>query len=104
MTITNLTPHNITMFKNGKVDRVFTSEGLARVSSKISHHSYIGGIRINSIERLGLMGLPDETTDQYYIVSQIVKMYCSCRKDLLVPDELVRNDQGLVIGCRALSL
>lgn len=39
----------------------------------------------------------------YYIVSQLVKSALPDREDLLVPAEVVRDEQGHIIGCRSLG-
>jgi hypothetical protein len=39
----------------------------------------------------------------YYIVSFMVKSASPGRKDLLVPNELVRNEKGIIIGCKSFS-
>ena len=40
----------------------------------------------------------------YYIVSQLVKTANSDRKDLLVPAEVVRDNNGSIIGCRSFGI
>lgn len=40
----------------------------------------------------------------YYIVSRMVANALPNRKDLLVPNELVRDDQGNIIGCRSFEV
>jgi len=39
----------------------------------------------------------------FFIVSQLVKSALPTRADLLVPAEVVRDDQGRIIGCRSLG-
>ena len=48
--------------------------------------------------------LPAPKKDVYYIVSSVVKAANPERNDLLVPHDLVRNEDGAVIGCRGLAL
>lgn len=42
--------------------------------------------------------------ETYYIVSQIVKSALPTRKDLLVPAEVVRDENGNIVGCKSLGL
>lgn len=39
----------------------------------------------------------------YYIVSQLVKNALPHRRDLLVPAEVQRSKEGLILGCRSLG-
>lgn len=48
-------------------------------------------------------GLPDPAPRTHYIVSRVVAEAARDRRDLLVPDDTVRDEQGRIIGCRALA-
>ena len=48
-------------------------------------------------------GLPEYSNGVYYIVSQIVKNALPQRKDLLVPAEVVRGEDGTIYGCKSLG-
>ena len=45
-----------------------------------------------------------KTPSTYYIVSQLIKSALPKRVDLLVPAEVVRDDNGNIIGCRSLGI
>jgi hypothetical protein len=47
--------------------------------------------------------LPEENPKTIIIVSLLVKSALPHRKDLVVPAELVRNDNGTIIGCKSLG-
>jgi len=49
-------------------------------------------------------GLPDPIPGTVFLVSRIVKAAVPDRMDCMVPDDLVRDSEGRVIGCRRLSL
>ncbi len=49
------------------------------------------------------IGLPKQADGTYYIVSQMVKSACPERDDLLVPADVVRDDNGNIIGCRGFN-
>ena len=49
-------------------------------------------------------GLPSEEDGTMYIVSALVKSALPSRKDLVVPNEAVRDDQGRIVGCRSLGV
>lgn len=48
-------------------------------------------------------GLPEYEEGTFYVVSQLVKGALPERKDLLVPAEVLRDDQGNIIGCKSLG-
>ncbi len=48
-------------------------------------------------------GLPEPKKDTYYIVSALVAGAAKDRKDLLIPNELVRDEKGRIIGCKNLA-
>jgi hypothetical protein len=45
-------------------------------------------------------GLPEQTAGTYLIVSRVIAAACPDRLDLLVPDNLVRDSDGRIVGCR----
>jgi hypothetical protein len=47
--------------------------------------------------------VPNEKENVYYIVSTLVAQAFDYRKDFLVPIEVVRDDDGNPIGCKALG-
>jgi hypothetical protein len=49
----------------------------------------------------GSVDLPPETGD-IYIVSNIVRQAFPDRKDLASPGDLIRDENGIVIGCKNL--
>ena len=49
-------------------------------------------------------GLPEYQANTFYIVSQLVKSALPQRADLLVPAEVVRDEKGVIIGCRSLGI
>jgi len=47
--------------------------------------------------------LPDPPEGVYYIVSLAVAQ-AARRPDLLVPDDMVRDEQGRILGCRRFAV
>ena len=60
-------------------------------------------IPLNKVELSEIENLPDVSLEYYYIVSRIVAEACPERTDLFIPDEIVRDENGRIIGCRALA-
>lgn len=48
-------------------------------------------------------GLPEPEEDTIYIVSNLVAQAVPHREDVFFPDDIVRDEQGNIIGCRALG-
>ena len=101
--IKNLTPHDVNIVEGGKVIKTFKSEGLVRCTQSTEIVGEVEGINITSTVFGDVEGLPAETEGTYYIVSRLVLNACRSRNDLLVPNELVRDDKGNIIGCQSLA-
>ncbi len=103
MKIINLTPHKISIYKDDILVRTYESKGVARVFQKSIVVDNIDGIFIYKNIYGDVSGLPEETSNTFYIVSKIVADACPHRSDLLLTNDCVRNEEGVIIGCRSLS-
>ena len=106
-TILNQTPHPINII--GEIGTTtIPSNGVARVSQNtnplqpIEHEGNV--IPIVESTFGNVKGLPDMASNTVIIVSSIVKAALPDRYDLVVPTDFVRNEQGHILGCRALSI
>ena len=105
--IINLTPHKITCFdQKGNITREFESEGNARVEQHTIHRGIECGVQISETGFGEVQGLPEESIESgiCYIVSMIVRTASPNRLDLLVPNDLVRDEEGRILGCKSLSI
>jgi hypothetical protein len=103
--IKNFTPHPISICNNaGEVVRVFQPEGLVRLRAVTVPAGEIDGILVTRTEFGEPEGLPDFKEGTFYIVSQLVKSALPSRSDLLVPAEVVRDENGNIVGCKSLGL
>ena len=119
--IVNLTPHTVNLIGLDGI-RAFSPSGqVARVSTEYadlnpSNMSFskesikaLEGIKFISTEFGETINLPDCEKDEFgnieklFIVSAVLKTACPDRNDLIVPADLVRDEKGGVIGCRAFS-
>lgn len=107
--VINLTPHAVNIVgDDGSVSVTIPASGdVARCSQTIS---IVGSVTLGSVaipissSSYGeVVDLPEPQDNTYYIVSRLVMSACPARQDLLVPNDLVRNDAGQVIGCRSLA-
>jgi hypothetical protein len=107
--VINLTQHDVNLYvKIGTDDAaaivaIPPAGMVARCSVRREKVGEVGGIPVNRAGFGDVEGLPDPQPDTYYIVSALVAQACPDRHDLLLPDDTIRDDQGRIIGCRALA-
>ncbi len=103
-TIKNLTPHTVTIVTTTGEQIIYMPTGvIPRLSTKTIQVGAVDGIPITSTVFGEVQDMPEYVQDTYLIVSRMVLAALPNRKDLLVPNELVRNEKGQIIGCRSLA-
>ena len=108
MRVVNLTPHEVKIVDGGNnVVAVFPSDGVARVSQHDVLVDEINSIPVVKTEFGEVLGLPEPTEGTVFIVSRITVEVARARglntDDLLITSGAVRDDQGRIVGCRALA-
>jgi hypothetical protein len=100
----NWTPHSVNVIGIDGTFRTFDVAGPApRVSSEVSTLGAIDGIPI-VLSKLGEpVGLPEPKEGVMFIVSQMLVSATPERDDLVFPTDIVRNEQGVILGCRAFA-
>jgi hypothetical protein len=113
----NYTPHTIHIYEGNNLSMSITSEGVARASVVAEPFGYIttqpsamdleGQIPLYSTKFGKLEGLPEslKNINESIIVSNIA-YEAGVREgweNLVVPHDLVRDDQGRVIGCKSFA-
>lgn len=104
--VVNLTPHAVRVVdKEGNIVKEFPSEGLARVSSVSTPTGVVDQIPVIKQEFGKVQGLPTPFPGVYYIVSAMVGTAAAKdgRTDLLGPAEFLRDQDGNILGCKALQ-
>ena len=104
MTIVNCTPHAINvMDSEGKEILTLEPSGICpRCSVERKKVGDINGIPINKSVFGDVYDLPSPQPDTIYIVSRLVAE-ATRREDLYIVDDAVRDENGRIIGCRALA-
>lgn len=104
--IINLTPHKVTIVNDDNTIKAeFESQGIARCSQQTTLVGNVSGINITSTVFGDVTDLPDEKPNTFFIVSRLVLNACKgIRSDLLVPNEVVRDDNGNIIGCKSFAI
>ena len=103
--IKNATPHAVMIYgENNEVLKTFEPTGVVpRCTVTRKQIGEIDGIPLNTSVFGQVEGLPDPEEGVVWIVSRVVAEAAKERGDLLVTDDAVRDDQGRIIGCRALA-
>lgn len=103
--IINLTPHSVSIVNpEGKIIKVFEVSGqIARCSQSTKIVGNIDGIPLTQSVFGEVVDLPPQEKNTLFIVSRLVLNACKDRNDLLVPNELVRDEQGNIVGCQSLA-
>ena len=107
--IVNLTPHDVVVYdENGEnILQTIPSSGMARVEQKSEKFAEINGIPVNKTSYGVVENLPDKKEGTIYIVSlltaQAIKEQEPNRKDIYIVDEIVRNEKGQILGCKAFA-
>jgi len=105
--IINLTPHEVTVVgSNGEVLAKFPPSGqVARCAVSRTAVGNINGIPVSKSVMGKIEGLPDKADDTLYIVSRVVAEAAKgVRDDLVIPDDAVRDDKGVIIGCKGFAV
>lgn len=103
--IINLTPHPVNIVDDsGEIVHTYQkSETMIRLSQTVQKSDPIDGVPTTITNFGDPEGLQQYKEGTFYIVSQLVKSALPERMDLLVPAEVVRDDQGNIIGCKSLG-
>lgn len=108
--LVNLTPHSITVVgDSGETILTIPPAGVvARCSVKKERVATIGinnfNIPVSWVTFGEVVDLPEPQDGTIYIVSRAVAEARRDRDDLLVPDDLVRDEEGRIVGCRGFSV
>lgn len=105
MQIINLTPHAINFLdeSNQPILTVEPSGVIARAKQTRTLCGNIAGIPVNQCAYGQVQGLPEPAKETIYVVSAITAQACPEREDVYIVDDSVRNEDGRIIGVRALA-
>ena len=114
-TLRNFTPHECNLMEGDEVVLTIPSEGMARCDEqRDEEHPTIlvvvdstgeNEISISVLPKSygPVTGLPTSEPGVLFIVSQLVAERLPEREDLIVPDNMVRGERGVILGCRSFS-
>ena len=106
MKLVNLTPHAVNIvLEDGASLNIAPSGVVARCTQS---DVIVGSVDVDGIAvpltktSFGDVALPAPAPDTLFIVSRLVATAAN-RDDLVVPNGIVRDDDGNIIGCKSLS-
>jgi hypothetical protein len=107
MKLINLTPHEVVLItEDGELhipsSGIIARCSVQRVTEKIVE---VDGVKIPINRNVfgEVEGLPKPKEGVLFIVSSLVAQAMRDRDDLVVPDDTVRDEQGRIIGAKALA-
>jgi hypothetical protein len=108
MKLVNLTAHSIAIWDG---DEVVVEVGPSGLTARCAEDRRpgdpitVGGheVAVASVGFGEVVGLPDPVPGVGYVVSRAVAEAVPGRADVFYPDIPVRDEQGRIVGCRALA-
>ena len=108
--IINLTPHALNIMPEGPDGPTVTIPPSGKVARCAVDRVQVDTITVDGISvpvnqtRFGAESdLPDPQPDTIFVVSALVAQAVPDRPDVFIVDDAVRDEQGRIIGCRALA-
>jgi len=110
MKIINLTPHPLNLMPEGSDGPMVTIPPSGLVARCAVDRVQVDTVAVDGIAvpvnqtRFGeVSDLPDPQPDTIYVVSALVAQAVPDRQDVFIVDDAVRDEQGRIIGARALA-
>jgi len=101
----NCTPHPITLLDADNNVAITLPKGdvVPRLSQTTKQVDVVNGVSITETQFGATQDLPDAQDGVLLIVSRLILSANPHRNDLVVPNELVRDDNGNIVGCKSLA-
>lgn len=104
MNIVNLTPHEIKIIKDKDCMVINPSGMIARCEQSQILIGRVNGVEVYKTKLGEVKDLPNANKDTVYITSIVVAQAVKDkRNDVLVPFDMIRDEKGVVIGCKGLA-
>lgn len=108
--IVNLTPHALNLMPEGPDGPTVTIPPSGIVARCTVDRVQVDTVTVDGISipvnqtQFGTVtGLPDPQPDTIFVVSALVAQAVPDRQDVFIVDDAVRDDQGRIIGAKALA-
>jgi hypothetical protein len=107
MIVKNMTPHAVNMITKTRTVTFEPTGVIPRCTQSSEHLNDItvDGFTFPIVKSVfgEVFDLPEKEEDTIIIVSMVVAKARPDRDDLVFPNELVRDDSGVIIGCKSLA-
>lgn len=101
--IVNLTPHAITLLRVHDRPMLLPASGnVARLPYSVEPAGEVRNVALVTTAYGSVEGLPEPEEGTLYLVSAVVRAAVPDRTDVASPGDLVRDEEGVVVGCRHL--
>jgi hypothetical protein len=101
--LVNLTPHAVTIIKENGVLTIEPSGIIPRLKEIQECIGSIDGTPIFQKSFGEVENMPEQKEGKVYIVSVLVASALKHRTDVVIPNDLVRDEKGQIIGCKSLA-
>ena len=106
--VVNCTPHDVNLVTESGENITFERSGIIpRLTEQQQKISSVNseGIEIDIMKKAFLEpeGLPEPQENTIFIVSALVAGACKNRDDLVIPNDIVRDETGRIVGCKNLA-
>lgn len=104
MKFINCTPHPITLIgADGQTTVLPKGTVVPRLSQSTKQVDVVNNVSITETVFGATQDLPDTKDNVLLIVSRLILAANPHRTDLVVPNELVRDNDGNIVGCKSLA-
>jgi hypothetical protein len=105
MKFINCTPHPVMVVGSDNQVILTLPKGdvVPRLSETTKVVEVINGIDITETIFGDIQDLPEPQTGVFLVVSRLVLSACKDRTDLLVPNGVVRDENGNILGCKSFA-
>jgi len=97
--LVNCTPHSISVVHGDETTEYAPSGIIARATELRVSCGTLLGVPVDRVTYGDVINLPDSVPGTWYIVSALVRLALPTRVDLVSPGTLLRDSNGVVIGC-----
>lgn len=104
MNIVNMTPHPLTLVSDNDTTTIPPSGIVPRVSQTRETVGSVAGVPLCRVTTGEVTDLPDPVDGTLLVVSALVRLALPHRTDLASPGQLVRDNDGNVVGCCSLDV
>lgn len=101
--IINLTPHEVNLINDDQSFNWPKCDNPPRLTEVQKHDGFAESFVIMKKSFGECENLPDQKEGDFLIVSQLVASAFPKRSDLIIPNDMIRDESGRIIGCKSFA-